>query len=433
MKRSKNGTIKILQVVWMGIILFAVCLIIKSVSLFCAETEKENKTDWRENCLLNIGETILRSELPVYRTYLSQREPQKGFVETCMQTWFPVISSLSGNMAKAEDIANSGKYETKGNVHVIEGAQIENMDQEEIASAAAEENRQFLEDDENDDLETEDKKEDTTTQKQNKSRLAAINKEKISKLKDKKEYDYLLKNFYILDSTTTVNNKILKPSELLSKNFKIKKSSGKPQILIYHTHSQEAFSDSRRGRESDTIVGVGTVLANLLSKKYGYNVIHDTSHYDMANGSLDRSKAYNFALKSVKKTLKNNPSTQVVIDLHRDGVSGNKRSVTEINGKKTAQLMFFNGLSRNKKGPIPYLKNPNIKNNLAFSLQLNLAAMSKYPDFTKKIYLKGYRYNLHLMPRCLLIELGNQNNTVQEAKNAMEPLADILNQVLTGK
>ena len=79
-----------------------------------------------------------------------------------------------------------------------------------------------------------------------------------------------------------------------------------------------------------------------------------------------------------------------------------------------------------------YLKNPNKQTNLAFSLQLQAQAALKYPGFTRKIYVKGYRYNLHLRPKALLVECGAQTNTVQEEMNAMEPLADILNKVLTG-
>jgi stage II sporulation protein P len=109
------------------------------------------------------------------------------------------------------------------------------------------------------------------------------------------------------------------------------------------------------------------------------------------------------------------------------------RRITTINGKKTAQLMFFNGLSRNRKGDITYLKNDNLQANLAFSLQMKLKCMELYPNLAKPIYLKSYRYNLHLRKRSMLLELGNENNTLEEAKNAMPPLAKILEQVLSGK
>ena len=108
------------------------------------------------------------------------------------------------------------------------------------------------------------------------------------------------------------------------------------------------------------------------------------------------------------------------------------RSLSE-RGKKTAQVMFFNGLSRGKNGEIAYLKNRNRQGNLAFSLQLKCLAMEQFPGLTKPIYLKGYRYNLHVKERSLLIELGNQNNTVGEIQNAVGPLAKILSEVLTPK
>ena len=105
--------------------------------------------------------------------------------------------------------------------------------------------------------------------------------------------------------------------------------------------------------------------------------------------------------------------------------------MTEVNGKQTAKLMFFNGLSKTTaQGNLAYLPNSYIEDNLAFSFQMQLAAEEYYPGLMRKIYLKGYRYNLHLKPKSILIEVGAQTNTLQEAKNAMEPLADILGKVL---
>ena len=93
--------------------------------------------------------------------------------------------------------------------------------------------------------------------------------------------------------------------------------------------------------------------------------------------------------------------------------------------------MFFNGLSRTTtNGNIAYLANPNLADNLAFSFQLKLAAEEYYPGFARATYLKGYRYNLHYRPRSLLVEVGAQTNTYEEAVNAMEPLADIIHRVL---
>ena len=94
-------------------------------------------------------------------------------------------------------------------------------------------------------------------------------------------------------------------------------------------------------------------------------------------------------------------------------------------------IMFFNGISRNSLDePLYWLENPYVKQNLAFSMQLELKARDQYPGFTRNIYLKAERFNLHLRPRSLLIEAGTQLNTVEEEKNAMRPLADLLHQVL---
>jgi stage II sporulation protein P len=96
--------------------------------------------------------------------------------------------------------------------------------------------------------------------------------------------------------------------------------------------------------------------------------------------------------------------------------------------------MFFNGVSRSSaKGELTYLYNRYRSENLSFSLQAKLEALSKYPDFTRKNYIDAYQYNLDLLPRAMLIEAGAQTNTLEEEKNAMEPLADILDSVLSGK
>lgn len=245
------------------------------------------------------------------------------------------------------------------------------------------------------------------------------------------DYDYLMNQFFIVDSQTTTNADQLNAAELLGEDLTIQKDATKPQILLYHTHSQEAFADSREGAVEDTIIGVGNYLTELLTKNYGYQVIHVTEAFDMESGELDRSAAYDYAGTYLETILEENPSIEVVIDLHRDGVPENRHLVTEINGKPTAQIMFYNGLSYTiARGNLTYLPNPYIQDNLAFSFQMEYQAAQYYPDFYRGIYLAGYRYNLHLRPRSVLVEAGAQTNTVQEVKNAMEPFADILNRVL---
>ena len=250
------------------------------------------------------------------------------------------------------------------------------------------------------------------------------------KLADK---NYLLEHFFVVDAATTAEAASLNAAEYLAKDMTLKPEKDQPQILIYHSHSQETFADSRTGEEADTVVGVGDYLTEILEQKYGYQVIHVREHFDVIGGEIDRSRAYDFAREYVEKVLEENPTVQVLIDLHRDGVPEGKRLVTKIGGRDTAQIMFYNGLSYTvNQGKISYLPNPYIEENLAFSFQLEYTAAEYYPGFYRCIYLAGLRYNLHLRPRALLLEAGAQTNTVQEVKNAMEPLGDILNRVLKG-
>ncbi len=243
-------------------------------------------------------------------------------------------------------------------------------------------------------------------------------------------YEYLLGNFYTVDSNTMADPELLNAEKLLGKNMKLDGSKG-PKVLIYHTHSQEGFIDSVPGDPGTTILGMGTYLTELLNDTYGIETIHHEGVYDLVDGKLDRSMAYELAEPQIQKILAENPSIEVVIDLHRDGVAEGTHLAAEIKGKPTAQIMFFNGLSRTKaNGNIAYLPNPYIEDNLAFSLQLQIAAANKYPGFTRHIYLRGYRYNMHFKPKTLLIEAGAQTNTVEEMRNAMEILAETLNTVL---
>ena len=248
------------------------------------------------------------------------------------------------------------------------------------------------------------------------------------------DYNFLINNFYIVDSSTASDASLIDGETLLGRDLTIDLKGDDPKILIYHTHSQEKFADSVPGDVNDTVVGLGTTLTNILEEKYKISVYHDTSVYDMVDGVEDRNEAYSLSLAAVEKILAENPSIKVVIDLHRDGVGEDTRLVTNINGKPTAKIMFFNGLCRNSANETNgYLQNPYLTDNLAFSLQMQLDAAAYYPGFTRKIYLKGLRYNEHLRPKSSLIEVGAQTNTYQEALNAMEPLSELLHMVLSGK
>ena len=245
-------------------------------------------------------------------------------------------------------------------------------------------------------------------------------------------FDFLMSKLYTVPSRALVYESDLVAKDMLGKNMTIKGDNSKPQILIYHTHSQEGFADSIKGDDSTSIIGVGAYLAKILSEEYGYNVIHCQEHFDMAGGKLDRSKAYTYAQYTIEQILQDNPTIDVILDLHRDGLKeGAAKLVTNINGKDTAKIMFFNGVSRSSAaGEIDYLYNRYRSDNLAFSFQLKLMAMECYPEFTRRNYIDAYQYNLHHRQKSVLVEVGAQNNTLQEELNAMEVLAEVLHRVI---
>ncbi len=253
--------------------------------------------------------------------------------------------------------------------------------------------------------------------------------------------EFLKSKIFTIDGNTSMTAEELNIANLADADMSLDELSngvtGKTtgyKVLIYHTHASEAFADSRPGVVEDTVVGAGDYLASLLNEQYGIPTYHDRTTYDVIDGRLDRSKAYECAYKGISKILEDNPSIEVVIDLHRDGVDEETRLVTDVNGKPTAKIMFLNGVSRSEmNGDIEYLANPNKLGNLAFSFQLYLAGKENYGDYVRKIYVRSLRYNLHVMPRATLIEAGAQNNTLEEELNAMEPLADMLDRVLRKK
>ena len=243
------------------------------------------------------------------------------------------------------------------------------------------------------------------------------------------ELDDLVKGFYIVDPTTTATTERLNIDELTGADMTLQGDASAPQILIYHTHSLEAYADSVEGDLSTGVVGAGEYLAQLLRTQYGFNVIHHTGQYDVEN----RDWAYSYAEPAIRQILEENPTIEVVIDLHRDAVKEDVRLVTDIDGRPTAKFMFFNGLSyNNTQGNIDYLYNPYIKENLAFSFQAQALANEYYPGVTRGIYLRALRYNMHFCPKSMLIELGAQTNTCEEIWNAVPIIAQILGMELTG-
>lgn len=235
-------------------------------------------------------------------------------------------------------------------------------------------------------------------------------------------FKYLVDQLYFVHSSTTVYPSQLDVDTLLSKNLTIDRKGEGAQILIHHTHGTEGFANSGTGG-GKTILEVGDYLTELLTG-YGYKVIHDRSIYPY-------DTAYSEAQVRVKRILAENPSIQLVIDLHRDATASQAHRIATVNGEVMAPLMFFNGMCQTSDGPIDYLSNPYLEDNLALSLQMKLIAEAYYPGLTRPNFLKAYQYNQHLLPRYTLIEAGFDTNTFEEVCRSMVPLANILDAVLS--
>ena len=392
-----------------------------------------SKMHMQEIVLDELHHFILGISLPCYR-YMIEDAPQEDFIPTgFINHIYPINEYLLSN----ESYGEQDEFPLYMNKTIATGNYIEptektadNNDimQTEYTAMQTDEssvNRQVV-------------AAETTAHTQNISEGIIHRQERTGTLYTKQQlsdYQFTHDKFYTITSITSLTPEIFRPSEFLDYDMRVSKDDPtKPQILIFHTHSQEAFADSVEGDVDTTIVGVGNYLTQLLTEQYGYSVFHDTSVYDYVDGKLDRSKAYTYAEEGIAKILEENPSIQVVIDLHRDGVADTTHLVTNVDGKEMAQVMLFNGLSySNLKGNIGYLYNPYRDENLAMSLQLRLLGDAYYPGFLRRNYINAYRYCLHERGKSMLIEAGAQTNTVQEEKNAMEPLADILDKLLQGE
>jgi|GEM_PF-169178 len=257
----------------------------------------------------------------------------------------------------------------------------------------------------------------------------------IGNLDQLRDLNYLRNNFYTVDKATALTSADFNVDNFINTDLKIDNSVDGPKVLIFHTHSQEMYADSDPSSLMDGVVGVGQELADILENKYGIQCLHDTGTYDVVDGVHTVLGAYERMEPNIEKILADNPSIQVAIDIHRDGIPDDEKLVTTQNGVQMAQVMFFNGLCKlnDENGvlqPIDGLASPYIQTNLAMSFMAELTANQLYPDFARKIYLNAYRYSENMLPKSMLIEVGAQTNTKQEALNAMGPLADVLASVI---
>lgn len=205
------------------------------------------------------------------------------------------------------------------------------------------------------------------------------------------------------------------------------KQTEEPVVLIFHTHAHEGYI----GHEEYGILEVGDYLEQILEEDYGIATLHHKGIYDEGgvNGAYTRMSA------DIAQVLEEYPSIQVVIDMHRDGVGESTRLVKNVNGKDVAQVMLVTGVSRtfDENGDlqvIDYLPNENLDSVLALGFQMKMAADTLYPGFMRPLYLSCWRYSTYMKPRSMLLEVGAQTNTLEEAMEAMEPFAELLVAVL---
>lgn len=201
-----------------------------------------------------------------------------------------------------------------------------------------------------------------------------------------------------------------------------------PQVLIYHTHTTEAFDGVTRSTDKSlSVCSVGDAIAKQLQEA-GIGVVHDTTYHDYPayNGSYSRS------LVTLKNDLKKYPSVQVTLDIHRDAMTrsdGTRLKPTAVvNGKKAAQVMIISGCD--DTGDLGF---PDWEYNMRLAVRLQKSMADLYPDLARPLNFCARRYNENVTHGSLLVEIGTDANQLDEAVYGGElfgkALADTLSQL----
>ncbi len=206
----------------------------------------------------------------------------------------------------------------------------------------------------------------------------------------------------------------------------IKVTSQKPRVLLYHTHSCETYSENSDGNYhsedlSTSVRVVGQHLTNEL-EKLGLGVVHTTKLHD----NISYNSSYSNSLKTIKELLPQYPSVDITIDLHREGkdwtTDDGKKELEEtysttINGEKVAKFFFVVGE-----------KNPNVDEVNKLANDLTKIAKEKYPELILPVIKKPYgKFNQYVAENGILVEIGSNATSVEEAKAATKYVADVLN------
>lgn len=205
------------------------------------------------------------------------------------------------------------------------------------------------------------------------------------------------------------------------KSEKTVRPSGDPLVIIYHTHASESYmpykeSNYHREAEKGTVRDVGDVLEAELEKK-GINVVHDKTVHDRPS----YNESYNKSLATIEALRDKYPSALYIIDLHRDAApaSASEGKYIRINGKRTAKFSMVVGQA-----------NDNYVELYDFAEKISEKAETMYEGFGGAIIERNYNYNEYLTDRCLLLEIGNNKNTIEEARLCGKYFARVLAEII---
>ncbi len=231
---------------------------------------------------------------------------------------------------------------------------------------------------------------------------------------------------YVLDKTSFADEGV---------PFILQKTE-EPQILIIHTHGTESYTPSEKysftytenTRTTDTdynVVRIGSALSDAL-KEQGVEVIHDVTMYDYP----DYNSSYDKAYYGISAMLKKYPSIQIVLDVHRDAVNTDTgetiKLVGDVNGEKAAQIMFVVGTDECG------FSHPNWEYNLKFASILQNKLYNISPSLVRPINLRTSRFNQHFTKGSLIVEVGTNGNTLDEALVSAKYLAQAVKMTVDG-
>lgn len=199
------------------------------------------------------------------------------------------------------------------------------------------------------------------------------------------------------------------------------KLTSDPLVIIYHTHSSESYmpfkeSNYHRVDEEGTVRDVGNVLENELKKK-GINVIHDKTIHDRPS----YNESYSRSLATIKTLKEKYPTALYIIDLHRDAAAASvtEGKYIEIDGKRVAKFSMVVGRS-----------NENYVELYDFAKKVSGKAAAMYSGFGGAIIEKDYNYNEFVSNKALLLEVGNNKNTIEEARECGKYFAEVLASII---